>query len=173
MKILSYKESWGVIVSSFFIEPIWWLFVGWMPLYLHSKFGFSVKEIGSTIWISYIGGMLGSIAGGWVCGKLAEKKSVDFARKTTITFGCILIFIGLLFLVDENNPMSFIYITGIVLFGFQFSIGNIQTISSDLFKGSSVGTLAGLAGAIGVFSVIVMNWLIPISQKNHTPQHLL
>ncbi|MUH38369.1 MFS transporter, partial [Zobellia amurskyensis] len=36
-KILSYKESWGVLMSRFFIEPIWWLFVGWMPLYLNSK----------------------------------------------------------------------------------------------------------------------------------------
>ena len=49
-KILSYKESWGVLASRFFIEPIWWLFVGWMPLYLNSKFGFSIEEIGSTIW---------------------------------------------------------------------------------------------------------------------------
>lgn len=57
--------------------------------------------------------------------------------------------------------MSFIYIVGIVLFGFQFAIGNIQTISSDLFRGPSVGTLAGLAGSVGAVSVIIMNWLIP------------
>ena len=70
LQILSYKESWGVLASRFFIEPIWWLFVGWMPLYLHSKFGFSIAEIGSTIWISYLGGMAGSLIGGWYSGKL-------------------------------------------------------------------------------------------------------
>ncbi|MGB5821946.1 MAG: MFS transporter [Saonia sp.] len=177
IKILTYKESWGVLVSRFFIEPIWWLFVGWMPLYLNSKFGFSIEEIGSTIWISYLGGMAGSILGGWYCGKLMDTKSVDAARKITITIGGALIFLGLLgiiFLVKENNPMTFIYIVGIVLFGFQFAIGNIQTISSDLFRGPSVGTLAGLAGTVAALSVIIMNSLIPmIAKVSYTPAFIV
>ncbi|MDO7136780.1 MULTISPECIES: MFS transporter [Algibacter] len=173
LQILSYKESWGVLASRFFIEPIWWLFVGWMPLYLHSKFGFSIAEIGSTIWISYLGGMAGSLIGGWYSGKLMETKTVDAARKITITIGCSLIFLGLLgiiFLVTEKNPMTFIYIVSVVLFGFQFAIGNIQTISSDLLRGPSVGTLAGLAGTVAAFSVIIMNTLIPlIAEVSYTP----
>ncbi|HLT53177.1 MAG TPA: MFS transporter [Flavobacteriaceae bacterium] len=177
LQILSHRESWGVLMSRFFIEPIWWLFVGWMPLYLNSKYNFSISDIGSTIWISYVGGMAGSILGGWYCGKLMETKSVDAARKITIAIGCALIFIGLLgiiFFVNENNPMTFIYIVGLVLFGFQFSIGNIQTISSDLFKGPSVGTLAGLAGSVAAFSVIIMNWLIPkITQTSYTPAFII
>lgn len=176
-KILSYKESWGVLAARFFIEPIWWLFVGWMPLYLNSKFGFSIEEIGATIWISYLGGMAGSIVGGWYSGKLMETKTVDVARKTTISIGGVLIFLGLLgiiFLVNENNPMTFIYIVAVVLFGFQFAIGNIQTISSDLFSGPSVGTLAGLAGTIAAISVIIMNTLIPmIASVSYTPAFIV
>ncbi|SHJ88033.1 MFS transporter [Pseudozobellia thermophila] len=176
-KILSYKESWGVLMSRFFIEPIWWLFVGWMPLYLNSKFGFSIEEIGSTIWISYLGGMAGSIIGGWYCGKLMETKTVDAARKITISIGGALIFLGLLgiiFLVTEKNPMTFIYIVAVVLFGFQFAIGNIQTISSDLFSGPSVGTLAGLAGTVAAVSVIIMNSLIPmIASVSYTPAFIV
>ena len=177
LQILSYKESWGVLAARFFIEPIWWLFVGWMPLYLNSQFGFSVEEIGSTMWISYVGGMIGSLAGGWSSGKLMAKHSVDFSRKRTILIGATLIFLGLLgiiFLVDDNNPMTFIYITGIVLFGFQFAIGNIQTLSTDLFRGPSVGTLAGLAGTVGAISVIIMNWFIPmIASTSYTPAFIV
>ncbi|NJB82878.1 MFS transporter [Wenyingzhuangia aestuarii] len=177
VKILSHKEAWGVLAARFFIEPIWWLFVGWMPLYLNSEFGFSIEEIGATIWISYLGGMAGSIVGGWYSGKLMETKSVDVARKTTISIGGALIFLGLLgiiFLVNENNPMTFIYIVAIVLFGFQFAIGNIQTISSDLFSGPSVGTLAGLAGTIAAVSVIIMNTLIPlIAAVSYTPAFIV
>lgn len=177
IQILGYKESWGVLVSRFFIEPIWWLFVGWMPLYLNSRFGFSIEEIGSTIWISYLGGMAGSILGGWFCGKLMEKHSVDYARKISISIGGLLIFLGLLgiiFFVTGNNPMTFIYIVAIVLFGFQFAIGNIQTLSSDLLKGPSVGTLAGLAGTIAAVSVIIMNWLIPkITTVSYTPAFII
>ncbi|MCF8715577.1 MFS transporter [Joostella atrarenae] len=175
--ILKHKEAWGVLATRFFIEPIWWLFVGWMPIYLNSKYGFSIEQIGATLWISYLGGMAGSILGGWFCGKLMQTKSVDAARKIAITIGASLIFLGLLgiiFLVSGENPMTFIYVVGVVLFGFQFAIGNIQTISSDLFSGPSVGTLAGLAGTIAAVSVIIMNWLVPqITLESYTPAFIL
>ena len=48
-KILSYKQSWGVLLCRFFIEPIWWFFAGWMPIYLSSSFGLNIEEIGKTI----------------------------------------------------------------------------------------------------------------------------
>ena len=56
--------------------------------------------------------------------------------------------------------MTFIYLAGLVLFGFQFAIGTVQTISSDLFRGPSVGTLAGLAGTVAAVSPMIMNWFI-------------
>ena len=37
-QILSYKQSWGVLMCRFFIEPIWWFFAGWMPIYLNKTF---------------------------------------------------------------------------------------------------------------------------------------
>ena len=40
-EILSKKESWGVIAARFFIEPIWWLFVFWMPIYLYKEYNFN------------------------------------------------------------------------------------------------------------------------------------
>ena len=70
--------------------------------------------------------------------------------------------------------MMFIYITGIVLFGFQFAIGNIQTIASDLFRGPSVGTLAGLAGTVAAISVMIMNWFIgQITTSSYTPAFIV
>jgi len=81
---------------------------------------------------------------------------------------------GIIFLVDGDNAMTFIYIVSIVLFGFQFAIGNIQTLSSDLLKGPSVGTLAGLAGTVAAVSVIIMNWLIPqITEISYTPAFII
>ena len=67
--------------------------------------------------------------------------------------------------------MTFIYLAGLALFGFQFAIGNIQTLSSDLFRGPSVGTLAGLAGTVAAFSPIIMNWFIGriTTEGSYTP----
>ncbi|PCJ96062.1 MAG: MFS transporter [Flavobacteriaceae bacterium] len=175
IEILSKKESWGVIAARFFIEPIWWLFVFWMPIYLFKEFNFDVKEIGYYAWFPYVGAMLGSLFGGWYAQKLLKTNSLDFSRKRTIAIGGAIIVVsilGAIFFAD--TPLKFVSFVFVVLFGFQFSISNIQTIPSDLLNGKSVGTLAGLGGSIGAISVIIMNWLIPIiTTESYTPAFII
>ena len=175
MEILSKKEAWGVISARFFIEPIWWLFVFWMPIYLYKEFDFNVKEIGYYAWFPYVGAMIGSICGGWYAKKLLENNSLDFARKRTVAIGCAVIFISIIgAILFANTPEKFVSFVFLVLFGFQFSISNIQTIPSDLLSGKSVGTLAGLGGSLGAISVIIMNWLIPIiTVESYTPAFIV
>lgn len=163
LKILSFKQPWGILLCRFFIEPIWWFFAGWMPIYLNSKFGLSIEEIGNTMWISYLMAAAGGILGGLFTEEIIKRTSTDFGRKASIALGSLLIIIGfvsIILFVTESNYMTFIYLAGLALFGFQFAIGNIQTLSSDLFRGPSVGTLAGLAGTVAAFSPIIMNWFI-------------
>lgn len=175
MEILSKKEAWGVISARFFIEPIWWLFVFWMPIYLYKEFDFNVKEIGYYAWFPYVGAMIGSICGGWYAKKLLENNSLDFTRKRTVAIGCAVIFISIIgAILFANTPEKFVSFVFLVLFGFQFSISNIQTIPSDLLSGKSVGTLAGLGGSLGAISVIIMNWLIPIiTVESYTPAFIV
>ncbi|MGM5470633.1 MFS transporter [Flavobacteriaceae bacterium LMO-SS05] len=175
-QILSHKESWAVLMSRFFLEPIWWLFVGWMPLYLADTYGFDVKEIGMFAWVPFVGAALGSLSGGLLTGKwINNGSSVDVARKRTIWIGGLLMFLGLITTIQfADTPTKFVLIVSMVLFGFQFAISNIQTIPSDLFSGKSVGTLAGLGGTVGIFSVIIMNFLIPVITKtSYTPAFIL
>ena len=174
-QILSMKESWGVIAARFFIEPIWWLFVFWMPIYLFKEFGFNVKEIGYYAWFPYVGAAIGSIAGGWYVKKLMNKQTLDASRKKVILIGAVIIVIAIVGAIFfANTPEKFVGFVFVVLFGFQFSISNIQTIPSDLLSGKSVGTLAGLGGSIGAVSVIIMNWLIPlITTESYTPAFII
>lgn len=163
-QILSHKAAWSVLVSRLFLEPIWWLFVGWMPIYLADVYGFDVKQIGLFAWVPYVGAAIGSIAGGWYAGQLIVRgASINRARKTAITIGGVIMFLGLLATIFfADTALKFVLIVAVVLFGFQFTIGNIQTLPSDLFYGKSVGSLAGVGGTVGVFAVIMMNFLVPV-----------
>ncbi len=172
-KILSYRESWSVVVGRFFLEPIWWLFVGWMPIYLFDVHGFNVKEVGMFAWVPYVGAAVGSVAGGYVSGSIISKTdSINKGRKTTIVIGSVIMVLGLVAtILFGSTALRFVLIVCAVLFGFQFSIGNVQTLPSDFFSGKSVGSLAGLGGMVGVFSVIVMNEMIPkvVEAYGYTP----
>tara|TARA_B100001109_G_scaffold255789_1_gene260859 strand:+ start:2228 stop:3511 length:1284 start_codon:yes stop_codon:yes gene_type:complete len=162
-KLLKYKQSWGVLSCRLFIEPIWWFFAGWMPIYLNDKFNLSIEEIANTMWISYLIAAAGSILGGMFVKQMIKSYSLDVSRKASISIGGLLVliaFVSIITLVKENNFMLFIYLAGLALFGFQFAIGNIQTLASDLFSGPSVGTLAGLAGTVAAVSPMIMNWFL-------------
>jgi ACS family hexuronate transporter-like MFS transporter len=123
-------------------------------------------------WVPYVGAAIGSIAGGYVSGQIiAKTNSIDKGRKTTILIGGIIMLFGLIATVlFADSAEVFVAIVFFVLFGFQFAISNIQTLPSDFFSGKSVGSLAGLGGMVGVFSVIIMNFLIPIiAEVSYTP----
>lgn len=102
---LGHKESWGVIIASAAIDPIWWLFVFWIPIYLNEVYGMNVKEIGLYGWVPYVGAMLGA----WFGGLLAQNKlksgwSVDKTRKRVINLGCIIMLPALLAMSIPGKP---------------------------------------------------------------------
>ncbi len=170
-EILSRKESWGVILASFFLDPIWWLFIGWLPLYLNETYGFGVEEIATYAWIPYVGAMLGA----WFGGLLAQNRinagwSVNKTRKSVIGLGGLIMLIFLLATTQAATPFFAVMLMAAILFGFQTAVGNIQTLPSDFYSGSSVGTLAGYAGTAAKLAVVLLNFLIPILTVNsYTP----
>ncbi len=166
-EILSRKESWGVIMASFFIDPIWWLFVGWLPLYLAETYGFGVKEIGFYAWVPYVGAMFGA----WFGGLLAQNRiksgwTVNKTRKFVIGLGGLIMLVSLLMTMKAATPLFAVLLMAAILFGFQTSIGNIQTLPSDFYSGNSVGSLAGFAGTAAKLAVVGLNFLIPVITVN-------
>ncbi|MGV0036727.1 MAG: MFS transporter, partial [Candidatus Azotimanducaceae bacterium WSBS_2022_MAG_OTU7] len=69
-EMLSRKQSWGVIIASAAIDPIWWLFVFWIPIYLSEVYAMDVKTIGIYGWVPYVGAMVGA----WFGGLLAQNR---------------------------------------------------------------------------------------------------
>lgn len=166
-EILSRKESWGVILASFFLDPIWWLFVGWLPLYLAETYGFGVVEIGQYAWVPYVGAMLGA----WFGGLLAQNRigagwSVNKTRKFIVGLGGLIMLIALLSTVKASSPLMAVLLMAAILFGFQTVVGNVQTLPSDFYSGKSVATLAGFAGTAAKLAVVGLNFLIPIITIN-------
>ncbi len=160
-KILSRKESWGVILASAAIDPIWWIFVIWIPNYLVSVFDMDIAGITKLGWVPFLGAMLGAWFGGLLAKALFKKGwDVNKVRKWTIGIGCAIMLPALLALSSPGNAVIAVIIMAVILFGFQTAIGNIQTLPSDLLRGKSVGTLSGLAGMCAKFAAAGLTWYI-------------
>jgi ACS family hexuronate transporter-like MFS transporter len=165
-QIMSHRQSWGIVLARFFLDPIWWLFVSWLPIYLAQTFGFDVKQIGLFAWVPYVGAAFGSLFGGWLSGRLiARGWSLHRARKWTITLGCAVMAPALLGAVLAATPTAAVLTIAAALFGFQAAIGNIQTLPSDVFHDRSVGSLAGIGGLFAVAGTLITTWLVPAMTK--------
>ncbi|MEM9858594.1 MAG: MFS transporter [Bacteroidota bacterium] len=174
--ILNRKQSWGVIIASAAIDPIWWLFVFWIPIYLSEVYNMDVKAIGIYGWVPYVGAMLGA----WFGGLFAQNRmkagwDVNKTRKAVITLGCFIMLPALLAMANPGAPITAVLIMAVILFGFQTAIGNVQTLPSDFFSGKSVGTLSGLAGMAAKLTAAGLTYLVPwlTMGGNYTPAFII
>ncbi len=175
-ELLKRKESWGVIIASAAIDPIWWLFIVWIPIYLNEVFGLNVKDIAFSAWVPYVGAMFGAWAGGLLAqNRLSSGWSVDKTRKMVITLGCLIMIPCFILLRAPGSAINAVMIMAVLLFGFQVAIGNVQTLPSDMFSGKVVGTLSGFAGTAAKLGAFGLTILVPLLTKggNYTPAFLI
>lgn len=163
-KLLTYKQTWGIVLARFLVDPVWWLYITWLPLFFHQVHGFDIKQIGAFLWLPWVAADAGSLVGGWLSGFLIGRGwSVNAARKAVIIFATCLMPAGIL-APFASNPMTALALIAVVLFGFQAWINNVQTLPSDFFPSKAVGSVAGLGGTgAGIGSMIFIfttGWVV-------------
>lgn len=153
--LLAYKETWAIVLARFLVDPVWWLYITWLPKYLYDARGFDLKQIGAFAWVPFVAAGLGSLFGGWLAKFLIGSGwSVDKARKAIIGGSCLLMPAGIVAAYTSDAMLALAMIS-VVLFGFQVWINNVQTLPSDFFPKSAVGSVAGLGGmGAGIGSII-------------------
>jgi len=158
LQLLRYRQVWAIVVARFLTDPIWWLYVFWLPSYFQAARGFSLRQIGWSTWFPFLAAGLGALAGGWASGHLIRRGwSVDRARKTVMAAGALLLPAGIL-AVRAESPYTALAWMGVVLFGFQVWINNVLTLPSDFFPGSAVASVAGLGGTAAAVASVLYNW---------------
>jgi len=179
-ELLRFKNTWGIISSRFFIDPVWWMFVTWLPTFLKEQFAFDLKQIGAFAWVPYVFAAIGGLLGGFYSSALVRKGTpATSARKKAVTVGSMIMLAALAVIaisLDQLKDHANIAIALIsaTLFGFQFLINNLQTLPSDYFHGKNVGTVAGMGGTAAVIGTIIITLLVPVLTKtNYTSFFLL
>jgi len=166
-ELLKTKSSYSVLLGRFFLDPIWWMFVAWLPIYLSDKYKLDIKQVAFSAWVPYAGAAIGAIIGGWFSGKLIrDGMNVLKARKTAVVVGACFTLPAMIATAFASTPLLAVLLMAIILGGFQFSIVNIQTIPSDIHTGKTVGSLAGIGGASAVLGIIGTMYFVPYITQN-------
>lgn len=146
LALLRNRKVFGIVLARFLGDPVWWLFLVWLPLYLYRARGLSLKTIGLSAWIPFLLADAGALSGGWFSGWLVRRGwRPARARGAAIAVATVLAPFGAL-IGTVRSEAAAIALISVTLFAFQFWVNNVQTLASDFFPTETVASVSGLAG---------------------------
>ena len=156
-RLLRVKETWAYAAGKFLIDPIWWMFLFWLPDFLQKRHGLDLKTFGPPIVVIYLVSDVGSVVGGWASSKLiARGWSINRARKTTMLAAALLA-TPVAFAAYADSLWLAVAIIGVATAAHQAFSANLYTLPGDVFPRAAVGSVAGIGGMIGAIGGMAMS----------------
>lgn len=156
-KLLTKKETWAYSIGKFLIDPIWWMFLFWLPDFLGKRYGLDLKTFGPPLIAIYLLSDVGSVAGGWMSSALMKRgASINKARKLTMLV-CALLAVPVIFASYASSVWLAVLIIGVATAAHQGFSANLYTLPSDVFPRAAVGSVVGIGGMLGAFGGMVFS----------------
>ena len=170
--LLRYRETWAYAIGKFLIDPIWWMFLFWLPDFFSKRYHLDLKSFGPPLVAVYILSDIGSIAGGWFSSFLIKHGiSVNVARKVTMLI-CSILVLPVMFAMYANNLWAAVGIVGLATAAHQAFSANLYTLPSDVFPRRAVASVVGIGGMLGGVGGMLMakyaGWVLE-SIGSYTP----
>ncbi|MGP7797076.1 MFS transporter [Sphingomonas sp. CLY1604] len=149
LRLFAVRETWAYAVPKFLTDPIWWMFLFWLPDFLGKRYGLDLKSFGPPLVVIYLMSDAGSVIGGWASSRLIRRGwSVNAARKTTM-LGCALAVLPIVTVQHIDDLWLAVAVIGLATAGHQAFSANLLTLPSDLFARNAVASVVGIGGTAG------------------------
>jgi ACS family hexuronate transporter-like MFS transporter len=158
--LLPHRQTWAFAIGKFMTDPIWWLYLFWIPDFLHRNHGLDLKRIGLPLVIIYLVADVGSIGGGWISGWLMKKGwTANRARKTAM-FLCAACVVPVAFAANVKDLWLAVGLISLAAAAHQGWSANLFTLTSDMFPRKAVGSVVGIGGTAGAVGGMFIAMLV-------------
>jgi ACS family hexuronate transporter-like MFS transporter len=160
LRLLPHRQTWAFAIAKFLTDPIWWLYLFWLPDFFNKSFKLDLKTIGLPLLIIYLAADVGSIGGGWLSSFLLKRGwSVNKARKTAMLI-CALCVVPVIFASRVTGLWSAIAILSLATAAHQGWSANVFTMTSDMFPRRAVGSVVGIGGMAGAVGGMLISLIV-------------
>ncbi len=148
-KLLLVRATWGFAIAKFLTDPIWWMYLFWLPDFLVQRHHLNLASFGIPLVVIYVVSDLGSIAGGWMSSRLIKAGvTVNAARKYTMLL-CAVLVTPIMAAARVHSLWAAVAIIALATAAHQGFSCNLFTVPSDIFPRRAVGSLIGIGGTAG------------------------
>ena len=162
--LFRHKTTWFMIVGNFSIMFTIWVYLTWLPSYLETSLGFSLKQTGWIASIPFFAGILGVLCGGALSDWMIRRGAKAIAaRKVPIVCGAALAacFVAPIPFVD-STPLCILLLT-LGYFCSQLPSGVIWTLATDIApkeQVASLGAIQNFGGFLGAAMAPIVTGVI-------------
>jgi len=137
------RQTWGLLLSRFISDPVWWFYLFWLPKYLVDERHFSLVHMGMLAWLPYLTADLGSLGGGIASGWLVKRGWQPLRARKVILLPCALL-MPLSLLIPSSSAAIALAIISVVTFAHMAWKTNLVTISNDIYPVGVIGSISGI-----------------------------
>ena len=159
LRLLRYRQTWGIVLGRFLLDPYWYLMTEWFAVFLVSK-GFKLERSILGFWIPFLAADLGNFFGGalssfWI----SRGWPVGRSRRA------VLLIFGPSMLVLLAAGFTSRYFLLVSLFGYaSFAYCACSTmflaLPADAFHTRAVASVSGLGGTGAGIGTLLSTYLI-------------
>lgn len=160
MRLFPHRQTWAFGIGKFLTDPIWWVYLFWLPDFLNKQHGLDLKNFGIPLAVIYIIADVGSIGGGYISSAMIKRGwSINRSRKTAMLI-CALAVVPIVFASITSSLWLAVILIGIAAAAHQGWSANIFTLSSDMFPKQAVGSVVGIGGMLGAVGGMIIAPLV-------------
>jgi ACS family hexuronate transporter-like MFS transporter len=147
--LLRHRQTWAFALGKFLTDPIWWLYLFWIPDFLNRNYGIDLSHVGPPLVLIYLIADVGSIGGGWLSSALIKHGwSVNGGRKTAMLV-CAVAVLPMAIASQAAHLWVAVGLLSLATAAHQGWSCNLFTLVSDMFPRQAVGSVVGLGGTAG------------------------
>lgn len=154
------RSLWGILLSRFISDPVWYFCLFWLPGYLQERSGLSLAQIGMVGWIPFLAADVGGVGSSIFSDRLVKRGITPLrARKLTLA-GAALVAPVCVLTPHLPNPavtLAIFSVVGMVCLTWLFNLG---VVVAETFPAANVGSVWGIAGACGAVGAMVFNTFV-------------
>ena len=173
----AHRQTWAFALGKFLTDPVWWLYLFWVPDFLHRNHGINLSTMGPPLVVIYLIADVGSIGGGWLS-STSDQARLDGQRRPQDR-DARLRAVGAADGRSRRGAKELwvaVALISVAAAAHQGWSANLFTLVSDMFPRQAVGSVVGfggMAGAVGGMLIAKLTGYILQATGSYVPVFLI
>jgi ACS family hexuronate transporter-like MFS transporter len=172
VRLLRYRQTWAFALGKFLTDPVWWLYLFWIPDFLNRNYQIDLRTVGPPLMAIYLIADVGSIGGGWLSSFFLKRGWTANAGRKVAMLVCAVSVLPMVFAAGASHLWIAVGLVGLAAAAHQGWSANLFTLTTDMFPRHAIGSVVGLggfAGAVGGMLIAKVTGYILDASGSYVP----